>query len=78
MDLPARGGDAHLHRLRHEPLHPAAAPRRRGRRGRARLRGGALRLVGRSMWTPVCLAMGAALLAMPWDEALHLCPSATA
>ncbi|MEZ4471681.1 MAG: hypothetical protein R3F60_12935 [bacterium] len=37
-----------------------------------RASGGALRLVGRSMWTPVCLAMGAALLAMPWDEALHL------
>ncbi|MCB9547882.1 MAG: hypothetical protein H6706_18840 [Myxococcales bacterium] len=36
------------------------------------LSGGRLRLLGRGMWTPVCLAMGAALLAMPWGDALHL------
>ena len=38
----------------------------------AALSGGALALVGIEVWSPVCLAMGAAVLAVPWEGQLRL------
>lgn len=37
-----------------------------------RLSGGRLRLVEKAVWTPVCLAMGAAALLVPWGDHLQV------